>query len=470
MPSSRNHRRLPHRHSLVSADSAHNEVAFMHLPTELLDLICREVDLDGLLALCSLCNRLHCIALPIFFDRTGFNGSSVTVRDRSIENVFVKISKAIRLSFTAMKLDHLDCMLNVQERGVVQKMKDLRELFNKLTLVSCVDLRFIGAPKGTTFPSVFFALLNSLENTKCVRLHIQPPTLRHYSAGIGSKKDWKPVHTCTEIHISMNVTVSLCEAFMKWLVLSINSSPIQIFKFSSTQNRDEARLPFLLDRVDLPHLTELHISTVVRPDDFDRILSKHSIIQLLCVTLPYRPSMYDRYSSHRQESYPYNLPHLTRLAAPPSVIGYILAQGKTPTLHAIHIQTAFRPAQYSLMQCLVAICLSPTVRRLSLCNCVVQYMRLGNGPDESFLPHQVSYHITHLTLFMARFDMRIQLLLRWISALFPSLETLVLHEFVTNGRSYVRKQLKEICPTVELSFDDDESTQPVAQWLGKAVI
>ena len=47
---------------------------------------------------------------------------------------------------------------------------------------------------------------------------------------------------------------------------------------------------------------------------------------------------------------------------------------------------------------------------------------------------------------------------------------LVLHGFVIKGQSYVAKQLKEICPTVELSIDEDESTQPVAQWLGEAVV
>ena len=138
IPVNQNHLR---RCRVVSTDAAHN-VYLMDLPTELLNLICQEVDLDGLLALACLCARLHRIALPVLFDRTGFNGSSVSVRDRCFGDAFVKISKAIRLSFTTTKLDHLYCHLSFDQRGVMERMKELQKLFSQPTLVSRVDLRF----------------------------------------------------------------------------------------------------------------------------------------------------------------------------------------------------------------------------------------------------------------------------------------------------------------------------------------
>jgi hypothetical protein len=85
-----------------------------------------------------------------------------------------------------------------------------------------------------------------------------------------------------------------------------------------------------------------------------------------------------------------------------------------------------------------------------------------------FMTSLVSSRITHLTLFSVGFGV-VELLSQWIAALFPKLESLVLHELVDPNSAQInklRKQLKEMCPNVKLVFDDNESTQ----WLGKPVV
>jgi hypothetical protein len=440
----------------------------MDLPTELLDLICQEVDLDGLLALACLCSRLHRIALPILFDRTGFNGSSVSVRDQRFGDAFVKISKAIRLSLTTTKLDHLDCILSVEERGVTVRMKELRKLFSQPTLVSRVDLRFADAARGTVFPGTFFALLNSLANTKCDRLHIRFPRLSYYSAGIGRKVEWKPVHTCKEITISMEFFV---EALLKWLVLSINSSPIQTFRFYNNPRACDTTIKtalpqLLLDHVELPHLTKLHISTIVAGEDILKILTRHSTVQ----TFNFNPPSIQNWDVS-QESSVCTLPCLTRLAAPAGLVCRISAQGVAPKLHTVHLHLE-RPGRFSdfvrsFIAALVAISSCPTVHHLSLSmnggSPVVELMRLC---DVSFMPQLVSSHITHLTLFSAQFSV-VELFSQWIVALFPNLEFLMFHELLDPDTQIdLRRQLKEISPTVVLAFDDNESTQ----WLSEPAV
>ena len=303
------------------------------------------------------------MALEVHFAQIGFNGSSILTRDQTVDKTFFKLLRGIRLSFSITKLDHVDCELNVERIGrfgVLNRMKELQKLFDRPTYVSHIILRFTGVAHVTTFWNIFFTLLNSITNTECDRLHIQFPTFHSsesYRSRIGSRFRWNPTRTIKEITISINNT--FLESSLKWLVLSINSSPVQIIRFSSPG--DMETLPLFLSQAELPHLTGLHISSTVAAKDIFTFLVRHLKIKTLDVSCTMQAVLLPQLRIR------YRLRCLTKLAASTDIICHILSTGQASKLHAVYIRPPYSPlGGRSLLKTLIALSKCPSIHRLSL--------------------------------------------------------------------------------------------------------
>src|ERR1700733_11572540 len=81
------------------------------LPNELLSIIVKQVQPCDLLSIACVCNRLHAIAIPLYFYHINFQPdkeSSLILGKFPVERPFTHL-KGLRLSFSLQPLDTLHC-------------------------------------------------------------------------------------------------------------------------------------------------------------------------------------------------------------------------------------------------------------------------------------------------------------------------------------------------------------------------
>jgi F-box domain len=232
------------------------------LPSELLHIICQQLGDDDLVALARLSAHLHRIALPMYFERIGFDGS--TLKLGGSQGMPFKVLKRLRLSFTLEKLKSVHCVFTY-----TGTLDDVREIRKFIALVPAVSSLSLSLPVIRPFFDVYsesvietlFALIDTLHDKSCNRLEIIHLRLPDYQNLTGLTK-LRPVETFQEVILqgiydqreADPITSSPQSLFLDWLILSMNNSPIHTFKFTG---QNSYTLSALLDRAVLPHLTKI---------------------------------------------------------------------------------------------------------------------------------------------------------------------------------------------------------------------
>jgi hypothetical protein len=207
------------------------------------------------------------------------------------------------------------------------------------------------------------------------------------------------------------------------LALTINSSPIQILRLGDYLNHDNTTLPLILERAELPHLTELHISIPIAMTDVVMFLIRHPTIKTLSIPNMLGWILPPEFSGC-------TCPQLTKLAASSEFVHCVAAPDRTPALHTVHIQEIINSNCVASSCCYIIVPHCP-----SLLSVHGRSMEIGNVLSVLVLPH-----ITYLTVFL-RYDI-IEFLPKWITVLFPPLYCMksMMNEFGcrNNSRSCAR--------------------------------
>lgn len=430
------------------------------LPNELLNIIFQQVQDDDLLKLSCLSTSLHSIALPMYLVRVGFHGSTLHLGD-SPRSPF-KILKGIRLSFALSGLDILECMFGADDVQIIEQLKEVRKLLQRLPAVStlrfCFDraVWFVGSQ---AFTKEFYRSINALDGKNCNCLQIiDPPT----SPPVANLK-LRPIDTLTDVTISLLHFIRTPE--VDWIVQSLNQSPVRALKLTIADT-DTVEI---LNRATLPHLDEFHVSCNIPIDWFIPFLHRHPNITILHAgltgnTLP-------------QTLHMCTLPRLTTLIAPPRlIISFLSLPGRVPIINTICMfMDQLIPDE--LTRALASLSTYPDIHTLTLniwrrytMEELQRYMEVEDNAPHSAESKPVLPHITHFTL-LSEIEV-IHLLPNWLRVLFPNMETFIFEDgpitnrLLSDEKTVLVRKLRETCTALQyVSFSRNSPTQPVARFL-----
>jgi hypothetical protein len=279
-------------------------------------------DIDVLLSLASLCTRLHSIALPIYFARLEFDGSSLRLgfSKLMIKDHVSRILKGIRLSFPPFiqDLTSLTCHLYSFSRA---DFNGVLNLLDYVHAVSDINLRFGHGKSGSLAPELF-SVLAAFGKKRCKSLNIVDLPQGHKQL---RALEFQPWNTLESISIWVD---DLSPEVLHWIVLSINSSPLRALELSIENQQD---IQTLLSQSTAPYLKELWVIPQVPINEIMTFLSRHPGITKLHISADGDlPRKLDTYA----------LRHLSSLSAAPAVVALLLSQpGRAPNLTYIHLFT-----------------------------------------------------------------------------------------------------------------------------------
>lgn len=449
------------------------------LPNELLSIIIKQVQPCDLLSIACVCNRLHAIAIQLYFDHIKFYPDKETslILGNPLDRPFTHL-KGLRLSFSFLQPLHmLHCKFS--NDGLIQEMQEVTELITWLPSVSAVHLKFarivhktswgVARPAEPTHPNwakftkTLLALLNSLQGKSCIRLKIVDMIPPSSVEPAGRRLPVLPVHTLREVTLLTGNT--LFGRLLDWVVQSLTHSPINRLKLI-TYNRFDLTAFAVLSPTELPYLTDLQLCLSDQFSDTIPCINRHPVLTSLRIL---------NFIVRDWKTNVCPLPKLTKIAAVPNFVVKLLSlPGSAPALDTIHLLTDSssssrdkEPYYYwkpdEITQTFAIISRHPNIRCLSL--------TLNQGPATAWMSHigssmvttgreEPTYielrHVLHLTVLGAKTE-AVSVLL-WLRMLFPQLKTLSFRDLILEPHIKLPffqelKKLSSSCLQVSLEKD-----------------